>query len=365
MPEKWITELKADPMEWLLGSDNPSVRYFALKDLVDYPDDDSEVVEAKASIRDWEKVTNLFSKQRPEGHWESPDRPYSQKYKASYWQLILLGMLGLDKEDERVQRAVNHIFGFQHEEGGFTELGLKGAREEYARRRVESDRGAAADLKAWTEERVRASQMSCLTGNVVLSLIRLGYCDDNRVGKALDWLVEIQNPDGGWLCPYWEAHLKDTHGCFMGTITPLHALAEYPEARRKSDMLKTIRNGAEFLLMHRLFKADNHGFKVINQSWLELRFPQFFYDMLRGLLVVTKLGYGADTRIDDALMKLLQKQNDEGKWTLDRSLTGRLQTGLDMKGRPSKWVTLDALRVIKRVVQQRGHLGVRTLASQR
>jgi len=59
-------------------------------------------------------------------------------------------------------------------------------------------------------------------------------------------------------------------------------------------MEAAIEQGAEFLLMHRLFKADHHNFQVINESWLKLGFPQFFYDILRGLQVVTKLGYAED-----------------------------------------------------------------------
>lgn len=63
--------------------------------------------------------------------------------------------------------------------------------------------------------RIREYELSCLTGNVAASLIKLGYGEDDRVRRALSWLVEVQNEDGGWLCPYWKAHVKDRHGCFM------------------------------------------------------------------------------------------------------------------------------------------------------
>jgi len=184
---------------------------------------------------------------------------------------------------------------------------------------------------------------------MVAALIRLGYADDPRVRKALDWLVKVQNQDGGWLCPYWKAHIRDKHSCFMGTITPLDAFSEVPLEHRTAEMKAAIQHSVEFLLMHRLFKADHHDFRVINESWLNLSFPTFFYDILRGLLVVTKLGYARDERIEDALEVLLKKQNSEGKWILESTPSGRMQTDLEKRGKPSKWLTLNALRVIKTV----------------
>ncbi len=195
-----------------------------------------------------------------------------------------------------------------------------------------------------------------LTGNVCLAMIRLGYASDKRVKRALDWLVEVQNEDGGWLCPYWGCHAKDRHGCFMGTITPLDAFSELPVGHRDADMKTSMEAGVEFLLMHRLFKSDHHGFRTIKQSWLSLGFPQFFYDILRGLSVVCEAGHASDNRIDDALRVLLDKQVVDGRWILESSLEGRMQTNLEQKGQPSKWVTLEALRVIKSVYKSRGTL---------
>ena len=39
----WRAKLNADPLPWLLEPDNPSVRYFALRDLLDRPETDAEV----------------------------------------------------------------------------------------------------------------------------------------------------------------------------------------------------------------------------------------------------------------------------------------------------------------------------------
>ena len=351
----WKFVLKADPVDWLLERENPSVRYFTLRDILNYSEKDSEVEKAKTAIRCYEKVSPIFSKQKHEGYWESAEHPYHPKYKSTYWQIMIISQLGLDKTDERVRKACEYIFRFQHEEEGFSTFREEGAKREYrwVKERALKRRKEPPPFEGWAEEKIREYEMSCLTGNVATSLIKLGYAEDDRVRRALNWLVEIQNEDGGWLCPYWKAHAKDRHGCFMGAITPLDAFSEVPEELKTTRMMRAIESGAEFLLMHRLFKADHHGFKTIKKSWLKLGFPWFFYDILRGLSVVTKLGYTRDERLNDALGILLQKQNAEGKWILEDTPSGRMQTSLEQKGKPSKWITLHALKVIKRVYQHR------------
>lgn len=168
--------------------------------------------------------------------------------------------------------------------------------------------------------------------------------------KALEWLVEVQNRDGGWLCPYMKAHIKDKHGCFYGTIGALDAFSEVPKTSMYSEMKSVIEKGAEFLLMHRLFKADHHEFQIIKKHWLNLGFPNFGYDILRGLSIVTKLGYVKDERLKDAFEILISKQGDDGRWVLEDSRVGnRMSVKLEQKGMQSKWITLNALRVIRRI----------------
>jgi len=353
--KSWKYVLKADPVDWLLKRENPSVRYFTLRDILDCSEKDSEVEEAKSAIRRYEKVSRIFSKQKPEGYWGSAEQPYQPKYKSTYWQIMILSQLGLDKTDERVRKACEYLFRFQLEEGGFSTFRGEGAKREYlwVKERALKRGKEPPPFEAWAEAKIREYEMSCLTGNVAASLIKLGYAEDDKVRRALNWLVEIQNEDGGWLCPYWKAHIRDKHGCFMGTITPLDALSELPKENRTQEMKSAIERGVEFLLMHRLFKADHHQYQVINKAWLKLGFPWFFYNILRGLSVVTRLGYFLDERIDDALEVLLQKQNADGKWILESTPSSRMYTRFEPRGKPSKWITLHALKVIKRVYQNR------------
>ena len=335
-------------VDWLLEEKNPSVRFFAFRDLLDRKESDSELQTAKDSIPYSKIVTKILSKQKAEGFWEKSISPYLPKYKSSYWQIMILGQLGMDRRDERVRVACEHIFQFQRDEGGFSYLTYEQGLEKYE---ALSKKGKKLPARReWISSKVFESQLSCLTGNMVAALIRIGYANDSRVKKALKWLVEIQNQDGGWLCPYWKAHIKDTHGCFYGTICPLEAFSEVPKKNLTKEMKQTIEAAAEFFLMHRLFKADHHNYKVINKSWLKLGFPWFYgYNILRGLDVLTRLGYIEDERLDDALLVLLQKRGSDGKWILESTPSGRMQVNIESRGKPSKWITLITLRVLKRI----------------
>jgi hypothetical protein len=340
--------LKESLLDWLLEKTNPSVRYFTLRDILGKGEDDPQVVAAKQAISECKVVKRILSKQNSEGYWEEPANPYHPKYKSSYWQIMILGQLGMDRSDERVRNACEYIFQFQLDEGGFSSYTSERALKEYERLRERGKKLPSPN--EWVSAIVFEHQYSCLTGNMAAALIRIGYLNDPRVGKALEWLVKIQNKDGGWLCPYWRAHVKDTHGCFYGTICPMEAFSEVQRKNLTNKMERTIERGAEFLLMHRLFKADHHNFKVIKQSWLKLGFPWFYgYSILRGLDVLTKLGYVKDERLNDAVELLLQKRQDNGAWILESAPIGRMQTNIEAKDKPSKWITLVALRILKRL----------------
>ena len=335
-------------VRWLLEEEDPSVRYFALRDLLDRREDDPELQAARAEIPNSKVITKIFLKQKSGGYWEDPASPYLPKYKSSYWQIMTLGQLGIDRSDERVGNACEYIFQFQLDEGGFTCHTQETAVKEYEWLLKKGRR--LPPRNEWVSHLVFEQQLSCLTGNMVATLTRLGYQNDSRLKRALKWLVKIQNQDGGWLCPYWKAHIRDKHGCFQGTICSLEAFSEVKSGSLTEEMKETIGKAAEFLLMHRLFKADHHNYKVIKESWLKLSFPWFSgYNILRGLDVLTKLDHVEDERLSDTVQLLLQKRRQDGKWILENAPTGRMHANIETVRKPSKWITLIALRVLKRL----------------
>jgi len=343
----WSKILNESPINWLFEETDPSIRYFVLRDIFDKRENDFQVMTAKLAISGSRIVKRILQKMKPQGYWEEPTDPYNPKYKSSYWQIMTLSQLGMDRSDERVEKACEYIFQFQHEEGGFSSHSTETALREYT---LLLEKGKMPPSNEWVQSKIFEHQYSCLTGNIVAALSRIGYVNDLRVNRALEWLVKIQNEDGGWLCPYWKAHVRDKHSCFYGTIGPLEAFSEVKKEYWNKKIKRSVEKGAEFLLMHHLFKADHHNYEVINQSWLKFSFPWFYgYNILRGLDILTKLGHLDDKRLNDALEILLKKRQKDGKWILENAPIGRMQVNIEAKGRSSKWITLIALRILKRL----------------
>ena len=341
---------QSDLMKWLLEKQNPSVRYFTLRDLLDKQENDPAVKETKTAIATSNIVSRILSKQKSTGFWEEAESPYHPKYKSTYWQVMTLAQLGMDRTDKRVEKACEFVLKLQHAEGGFSSYTESRALEEYEwmRTRTALKEKLQPEPEGWAKSLVTEHQYSCLTGNVCAAMLRIGYGGDPQVKKALKWLVKVQYSDGGWLCPYWKAHIRDTHGCFYGTICPLEAFSEVPQDERSPEMRKATEKGAEFMLMHRLYKADHHKFRIINRQWLKLGFPWFYgYHILRGLSILVKLGYVNDERLSDAVSVLIQKRGKSGAWLLEAAPAGRMQTNIETVGKPSKWITLNALKVLK------------------
>jgi hypothetical protein len=188
---------------------------------------------------------------------------------------------------------------------------------------------------------------------MVFSLIRLGYLNDPRVQRGIDWIVRYQRFDDavreapkGW--PYdSEAMCFGTHVCTMGVVKALKALAEIPTERRSAEVKKTIENGAEYLLKHHIYKRSHDLSQNCKPGWLSFSFPLMYQtDALEMLGILTRLGY-KDNRMQEAIDLVISRQDEQGRWKLANTFNGRFQVDIEQKGQPSKWITLNALRVIR------------------
>lgn len=70
-------------------------------------------------------------------------------------------------------------------------------------------------------------------------------------------------------------------------------------------------------------------------------------DALEVLGILIKLEC-RDERMQEALDLVISKQDDQGRWNLERTFNGRFLVNIEQKGKPSKWITLNALKVLKK-----------------
>ena len=168
---------------WLSEKENPSIRYFTLKDLLGKDETDSEVMKARAAIPNSKVAAKILLEQKAEGYWENRDNPYHPKYKSTYWQVMVLGHLGLDKNNTKVRKAFEFVFKLQLSEGGFSSQTHETALEEYEwmRTRTALKEKLQPEADAWAQSLVREHQYSCLTGNLCAAMLRVGYYGDRRL----------------------------------------------------------------------------------------------------------------------------------------------------------------------------------------
>lgn len=118
----WESRLKADPTEWLLGEDNPSVRSSTLTDVLERGENHPDVAESRRATMRIGPVPAILAEQKSGGYWGVPENFYAPgKFRSSVWQLMILAELGADPEDERVKRACEFILDVSQdrESGGF------------------------------------------------------------------------------------------------------------------------------------------------------------------------------------------------------------------------------------------------------
>jgi hypothetical protein len=88
--------------------------------------------------------------------------------------------------------------------------------------------------------------------------------------------------------------------------------------------------------------------KARGAVWTRFAFPTWWhYDVLRGLDYFRLAGVAPDERVAEAIELVASKRDGEGRWLLETRYAGPMPAEIDEgEGRPSRWNTLRALRVL-------------------
>ena len=187
----------------------------------------------------------------------------------------------------------------------------------------------------------------CINGQVAAAGAYFGQ----DVRGIVDRLLVEQLSDGGWNC---EAANGSTRSSFNTTICVLEALLEHEHATGDSPQVTEARlRGQEYLLERRLFRRRSTG-EVIERdrkggaAWTRFAFPTWWhYDVLRGLEYLRSAGVTPDERVAEAIELVASKRDGDGRWPLETRYPGVMPVEIDEgEGRPSRWNTLRALRVL-------------------
>jgi hypothetical protein len=312
-------------VDWLLDSD-PSIRWQVMRDLTAAP---AEAVAAeRARVATEGAGARLLALQAADGRWGGA--AWNRGWNSTMHALMLLRDLGLDPASDQARRAV----GLVHH--GVTWTGC-GPRE------CDGNPFFAGEVEP------------CINGQVGA----VGAYFGQDVRRIVDRLLAEQLADGGWNC---EAANGSTRSSFNTTICVLDALLEHELRVGSSPEVTEARlRGQEYLLERRLFrrlstgevvdydKKDGPGGGRGHPAWTRFAFPTWWhYDVLRGLEYLRRAGVAPDERVAEAIELVASKRDGDGRWPLEVRYPGVMPVETDEgEGRPSRWNTLRARRVLR------------------
>ena len=326
----WKRILKADPTDWLLEPEDLSVRFWALQDLEGKGPDHPDVQETQDALMESPPVRAILDAQQPEGHWIHREDMYLPKYKSTTSCLLILAELGA-RRTPAIERGLEHIFEFQRESGHFLTTLPKTAK------------GRASVVK----------DGSCVDGNILYYMTHFGYLKDPRVGRLLDFIADYHSQEeAGWKCRAYPIDPSRVFpvNCYMGATKILKALSLIPPEMRSKEIHAVVNREVESVLGNDIYRylRNANGSRKDKAGWKRFGFPLFYQaDALEVLDTLTRLSV-RDERMEDAITLVKEAQGSDSSWLLKNTYNGKMWVDIEAKNEPSKWITLRAMRVLKR-----------------
>jgi len=325
-----------DAVDWLLDSD-PAIRWQVMRDLTDAPAEQVSAERARVAREGW--GARLLAHQRPDGQWDGGTPTFSSpraetwwhslpagrkgtlfpEWTSTAWSLELLRVFGLDASSAEARHAVDLV-------------------RQHCRWEHDGEAFFAGEVEP------------CINGRVVA----LGAYFGENVRPVVERLLIEQMSDGGWNC---EQENGSTRGSFHTTIDVLEGLLEFERANGASPEVRSARSrGEEYLRERRMMRRISTGEPITHDrttdqaaTWTSFSFPTYWhYDVLRGLDYLRSARVLPDERVAEAIELVRSKRDSEGRWPLEQPHPGKTYFAMDEgEGRPSRWNTLRAMRVIR------------------
>jgi hypothetical protein len=180
--------------------------------------------------------------------------------------------------------------------------------------------------------------------SILIRLTSYHAYDASRLDDVVADLLDQQLTDGGWNCATRTD--KQKHGSFHTSIQALEALDAYARADGAIDSREARDRGHQFFLRHRLYQSHRTGAVAIRGSTRFPAFPEWRFDVLRGLEYFAAAEAPRDERLGDAIEVLYRARRKDGRWPTYVAYPGRQWFNLEPPG-PSRFNTCRALRVLR------------------
>lgn len=297
-------------LDWLTAGD-VSIAFQTRRDLLD---DTDLALRARISVEGW--GARFLAARHADGVWG--DRFYQPKWLSSHYTLLDLRTLEVDPGQPLIHASIAKILAEEKKPDG----GIGPARS------------------------VPASDV-CVNG-MFLNYASYFGTRESDLHSIVDFILAQRMGDGGFNC------LRNTVGAHHSSLHSTLSVAEGIEAYARGGYayrLRELQSAAttsrEFMLRHRLFRSHRTG-EIISPQFLRLTFPpRWKFNILRALDYFRAAGHPWDDRLADALAALNTRRRPDGRWLLPADHPGQVHFRMEEVGKPSRWNTLLALRVLR------------------
>jgi hypothetical protein len=299
-------------LDWLLVGD-PAVRWQVQRDLLDQPAAIYEAERARVATEGW--GARYLVEQDAAGTWSQA--LYSPKWVSTHYTLLTLLRIGLPPDQPQAVQAA----------------------------RILLDSGFLDDHGINFSDRKDVHAETCISG-MCLNMLSYFAVEDERIHQLAAHMVEQQMEDDGWNC---RSYRGDTHSSFHTSASALEGLLAYQQKYGEHGLPLAAAQaaGREFLLQHRLYKSHRSG-EIVKDAMTRGPFPPFWqYDFMRALDHFQAAEAERDSRAQDAIDLLVSKRDSDGYWPAYRGPSGKYWFQMEAAGRPSRWNTLRALRILR------------------
>ena len=292
-------------IQWLLGDDNPAVKYRTLLELLEKRPDDETVLRAKELILNWLPQT-------ADSKWMD-----SAKNLRMTYNLTALAECALTREDIEISRAVAGYF-LPARNSGTPGLQYNGQFDS-----------------------------NCCDAMVIRALVALGYGDHKKVRGWLKAFSEYQLPDGGMLCLHRIKKLKySPKSCMKDN---LHILLMLAVCRKQGLEFKYTAGIVNYFLKRQLFYRSDAPRRLVLSSVPGKRMIDSFFPaepmrvgLPQILYSLSILGAGQRPEMAAAWQLIESKKDSSGKYRIEGTVA-KSYLPRERVGKASKWVTLYVL----------------------
>lgn len=341
-----MSQVPAETLEWLLEPSNPAVAVLTRRELLGEETDSEETAALWELRNDYPPVEAILDAQLDDGSWAAPGQDY-KKYQGSLWQIHFLGELYANGASSRVRKAAEYAFSRQLPDGSWSCMNMR-----------------------------PDGSIACLTSNVARALARTGWARDERVIAALAGLVALYRELGTIDCRSGLEYQLNGY-CHMLSVKELLFMSEVPqrawpngtrelrdacvaklrdkgvfrslpaESREFNDVIWSMKASERSGVRERFLAEHPELHYKAKPGWLRFGYPlSYNSDALEALWALMRVGEEPREEYRPAIDLVRAAADGQMRWTLKNTFNDKMLAEVEVKGQPSKWLTLRALQVL-------------------